>query len=149
MAEIDRDQIVESVEERIALSGARLTERERDFLAEARWQSRRKSEGLGRPRTMTNGQRKAKHDLIARLRQGFADLTIADLAFDWEEAWWKKSDLKKVLDKEALLKVVQIVVRHFGREYADPILRELRETYRVRHEEIVIQRKILSPSGFG
>ncbi len=141
MVEIDRDWILESVKEQIALSGARLTERERDFLAEARWQSRRKSERLGRPRTTTSGGRKAKHDLIKRLRQGLKNLTIADLAIDWQDAWWKKSDVKKVLDKEALLDVVRIAVRHFGREYADPLLAVLKDVYRIGNEEIVVLRR--------
>ncbi len=142
MAEMRKEQIVATAEERIALSGARIPERERDFLAEARWQSRRKSEGGFRPRAMTNGQRKAKHDLLVHLRQGLKDLTIVDVALDWKEAWWKKSDIKKALDKEALLNVVRIVVRNLGREYADPILAALGEAYRVGNEEIVIQRKV-------
>lgn len=141
MAEIERDEIVESAERRIALSGARLTERERDFLVRASWQSRRKAEGH-RPKTTTSGQRKAKHDLIKRLRQGLKDLTITDIPLTWrEEAWWKKADLRKAIDKEALLSVVRIAVRHLGREYTDPILAALGEAYRIGNEEIVIQRR--------
>ncbi len=143
MDEISRDKIVESAERRIALSGARLTEREQDFLVKASWQAQRKAEGH-RPETTTGGERKAKHDLIKRLRQGLKDLTITDVPLRWgwsEEAWWKKADLRKVLDKEALLEVVRIAVRHFGREYADPLLAVLKQVYEIGREEVVVLRR--------
>lgn len=142
MTEISRDEIVESAERRIALSGARLTERERDFLVKASWQERRKAEGH-RPETTTNTQRKAKHDLIKRLRQGLKDLTITGIPLTWgEQAWWKKADLRKAIDKEALLEVVRIAVRYFGRDYADPLLTVLKDAYSIGREEIVVQRRI-------
>ncbi len=136
-----RERVLGRIRRTVELSGAKLTERQVEFLEETTWQAWGKSKGH-RPRTMTNGQRKAKHDHIAHLRQGLLDLTIADEGLGWGEAWWKERDLKKVLDKEALLAVVRIAVRHFGREYADPILAVLEETYRIGNEEIVIQRKV-------
>ncbi len=142
-----RERLLEGVRRWIDHSGAKLTGRQVEFLEEATWQARRKAEGH-HPRTMTNGQRKAKHDLLVRLRQNLADLTIAEMSLGWGEgAWWKKSDLKKVLDKEALLTVVRIVVRHFGREYADPILAALEDAYRIGDEKIVVIRGIPSPFG--
>ncbi len=137
-----RERVLGRIRRRIDDSGVKLTERQIEFLEEATWQARQKSKGH-RPGTMTNGQRKAKHDLLGHLRQGLLDLTISDEGgLGWGEAWWKKSDLKKALDKKALLEVIRIAVRHFGREYADPILAELGDAYRIGSEEIVIQRRV-------
>ncbi len=141
-----REQNIEGSRRRIGWAsdrGAALTEAQQRLLEEAAWQSWRRSEKL-RPRTMTNAQRKVKHGLIKGWRGGLASLSLADLPLTWGESWFREKDLRKILDRDAILDLVRIVVRHFGREYADPILEAVEDAYRIGNEEIVIQRKVSS-----
>ncbi len=138
--------------------GSNLSDTLRDFLrevAERDWVWSQDERGAREfAEAMSPRQRQYKSEVRRKLKSGLADLAalssfIAAPKVKGIRPRFREKDIEEILDLGDLLSLVRFAVRQFGREYADPILRELRETYRVRHEEIVIQRKILSPGGFG
>lgn len=123
--------------------GAHLTKAQEELLAEACWQSKRKVSEGKKPKAMTPAQRGLKADLLSSWRTGLESLRLIDEAFPHGKdatAWFRERDLRKVLDKSAVVEIVRMSVYHFGREYADAILDTLRDAYTREGEEPVIIR---------
>src|SRR3989304_3739758 len=111
--------------------GAHLTNAQEELLAEASWQSYRKVRMGKKPKPMTPAQRGLKGDLLSSWRTGLQSLRLVDEAFPYGKdatAWFKERDLRGILDKSAIVEIVRMSVYHFGREYADEILRALGPT---------------------
>jgi len=123
--------------------GATLSVEQADFLREARRQAfRTHGNPPLHPKPMTNAQRSMKADLISRWRAGLDDLQLLGILSAESCPWFKLKDAKKVLDKDALVRVVSICAQLFGREYADAILEAVRRVYEEAGEEIVVQRRL-------
>lgn len=123
--------------------GAHLTKAQEELLVEASWQSVQKVNNKKRPKPMTTAQRALKADLLSSWRTSLETLRLVDEAFPHGKdatAWFREKDLRKVLDKDAIVAIVEMAVRHFGTEYADAILEALRSTYDMAGEQIVLQR---------
>lgn len=131
--------------------GAELTEAQEALLAEASWQSCRKVNEKKRPKPMTGAQRAMKADLLSSWRTGLENLRFVDDAFPHGKeatAWFREKDLRKVLEKDTVVRLVRMCAYHFGTEYADEILEALRSTYDMAGEQIVLQRALTSWGGF-
>jgi hypothetical protein len=125
--------------QRAQQAGANLTTAQIELLREAAWQYHRKSERQ-QPRAMNPNFRARKSDLLKHLREGLENLRALRLIY--LEGWFKKKDLSKVLDRDAIVEVVSLCAFHFGHEYGDAILRALKTAYANENEEIVIQRSL-------
>ncbi len=132
--------------------GAHFSKAQKAFLEEASWQAYREFH-LDEPhRGMNDAQRKMKLDMIGRWRQGLENLALLEDVFseygglgasETRGAWFRENDARKVLDRDAILNLVRLCIRFFGREYADAILTVLgQEAYAGADEELVIQRKV-------
>ncbi|OGS47569.1 MAG: hypothetical protein A3K66_03595 [Euryarchaeota archaeon RBG_16_67_27] len=127
--------------------GTYLTSAQEELLAEASWQSHRKVNESKKPKAMTPGQRGVKRDLLSSWRKGLESLRLVDVAFPHGKdatAWFREKDLRKALDKDAIVEVVRMSAFYFGVEYADAILDAVRSTYENAGEQIVIQRVLSS-----
>jgi hypothetical protein len=145
----NKNDLLKSVgfDERIQLrksAGARLTPVQREFLAEAYWQSHRETKGL-RPRAMTPQQRNLKKTIVDGASFSFADVELLVSVVGMEQrmptGWIGRKDLLHIVPADRLAGLVSALCSIFHAQYADPIMAQLKGTYESHGEHIVIQRE--------
>ncbi len=127
--------------------GARkLGEVTRDFLERCAWLNRRKGWGFEVPKMETR-ESKLKSDFLERMEKAVLDLEYLQEPFrngGKEGARFNGKDASAILTQERIVRLVGLTLSLVpdDREYADAILRKLKQFYETKGETVQVVRSI-------